>query len=261
MGERTWDDFLSFLYKMPSTLNPGRQSIRVVRDNLNNLVAQKVLPYLSTEDHARFFPLGFSPNESDLKIASGVALERSLIEPQEYEQALREDKKAGPFGFLQTLSGKAFGETVAPKIAEYWLSAEGDSFAKLPNTDLYDFAFTPKEVDRPIRVELKASSQEPPNFQQIRDPKMTNKSALTNEYDVLLCISVANTGLRWWIIPADDIPQLINDGFITLQHGGQKTDSGVYWVQMDKRRTPRMVKYESTSEELRMKLILLTTRS
>lgn len=81
MSERTWDDFLLFLYKMPSTLNPGRQGIRVVRDNLNELVEEKILPQFSPQDHTRLFPLGFSPTESDLKIAAGVALERGLIAP------------------------------------------------------------------------------------------------------------------------------------------------------------------------------------
>lgn len=47
------------------------------------------------------------------------------------------------FSFLQPVSGKTLGESIAPLITEFWLGAEGDAFAKMKATDLYDIAWTP----------------------------------------------------------------------------------------------------------------------
>jgi hypothetical protein len=251
MIERTWDDFLAFLYELPSTLNPGRQRIRVVRDSLQALVEEKVLPTFTDEDHSRLFPLGFSPSESDLKIVAGVGLERSLIDPAEYEQALRADKAAGPYGFLQTMSGKTFGETVAPLIARFWLTDEGDQFIKMKNTALYDFGLTLHETDQLSRIELKASSEAFPRFQQIRHPLMTDLTAAVFEYDVLLCLGLSNEGLEWWVFTAADVAQLIEDKVFVPQHGGRKTQSGTFWVHMDAKNRARFADFRTTSESLR----------
>lgn len=196
MPERTWEGFLAFLYELPSRLRLGRQQIRVVRDNLEALVTAKIRPRLTTADEAQLFPLGFSPAESDLKIAAGVGMERGLITALEYEQAVRADKIAGPFGFLQTMSGKTFGESVAPLIARYWLVDEGDSYEKLATKGLYDVRWTPVELGKSIRIELKTSSENRPRFQQIRDPWMIDPDSVSPDYDILLCLRVSNQGLE-----------------------------------------------------------------
>jgi hypothetical protein len=248
--ERTQDGFLEFLYQLPSKLNPGRQGIRVVRDHLQALVEQKVLPNLSDADTTRVFPLGFSPAESDLKVAAGVGLERGYITAQEYDAALRSDKSASPFGFLQTLSGKVYGETVAPQIAQYWIGGNGDTFTKMPSGALYDFRWQPADRGQLIRVEMKASTEENPNFQQIRHPKMTNLDAKDFEYDILLCLHASNAGLEWWVFPAAEVQARIEDGSFPPQHGGQKMESGTYWVRMEAKNRLRYAAFQTTSEHL-----------
>lgn len=255
MSERTWDDFLAFLYELPSQLKPGRQRIQASRDNLQALVDEKVLPYLDQQDTSRLFPLGFSPSESDLKFASGIGLERRLITPQEYEHALRTDKAASPFEFLQNRSGKTFGETVAPLIAQFWIAEDNDAFTKRKNTELYDLGWTPHETNREIRIELKASSEIHPRFQQIRRPRMTDVNAAEPEYDTLLCLRVSNEGLEWWAFPANDVDTLISNGTFTPQHGGTKADSGTFWVTLNPVRRQLLQSYEHASEQLRAALI------
>lgn len=255
MSERTWDDFLAFLYEMPSRLRPGRQQIRVVRDRLQDLVDERVLPALTEEESSTVFPLGFSPAESDLKLAAGIGIERGLITVQEYETALRADKAAGPFGFLQDRSGKTFGETVAPEIARFWLEAAGDSFTKMPNTALYDFGWRPSEGNSTIRIELKASSEVKARFQQVRHPWMTDQAAEEPEYDILLCLKVSNEGLEWWIFTARDVARLIGSGILQGQHGGQKIASGTYWITMDERQTQALAEFHSGSVDLRARIL------
>ena len=121
----------------------------------------------------------------------------------------------------------------------------------MKNTALYDFGFTPAETKTLIRIEMKASSEKNPNFQQVRHPRMTNMSATVDEYDILLCLSVSNAGLEWWVFPAADVAQLIADKVITPQHGGQKTDSGTYWVRLDRANRERLANYQATSDQLR----------
>jgi hypothetical protein len=247
----TWDEFLVYLYELPSTLRPGRQRIRVVRDHLETLVRERILPTLDMDDRS-LFPLGFSPAESDLKLAAGVGLERGLISAVDYEEALLADKAAGPFGFLQTLSGKTFGETVAPLIARFWLIAEerGDEFQRVKNTEFYDF-WVSLEGGPKKRIEMKASTEDKPNFQQIRHPKMTNRAAELYEYDLLLCLGLSNDGLEWWIFTASDVDEFIQTGVFTPQHGGKKTDSGTYWVRLDRLKRARLAAHFSTSVRLR----------
>ena len=251
MGERTWEDFLAFLYELPSQLRPGRQRIGVVRNNLQALVMGKVYPELTVDDEARLFPLGFSPAESDLKIAAGVGLERGLITSMEYERAIRADKAASPFGFLQTMSGKTLGETVAPRIAQYWLVEEGDGFVKVSTQGLYDFVWTPRETGRQVRVELKASSEEHPNFQQIRHPRMSGTTESDLDYDVLLCLGLSNAGLEWWAFPADEVESFIIDKVFKPQHGGTKMKSGTYWVRIRPADRIQFKRFATDSESLR----------
>jgi hypothetical protein len=255
--DRNWEEFLAFLYELPAKLKPGRQGIRVVRDNLQALVEEMVLPTLTSQEERELFPLGFSPTESDLKIAAGVGIERQLISPKDYERALRADKAAGPFGFLQTSSGKTFGESVAPLIAEFWIRGPNDGFAKMPNTALYDVGWTPSDTGRLLRIELKASSESNPRFQQIRHPRMTTPDAPEPEYDVLLCLGLSNAGLEWWAFSADDIVNLIASGQLVLQHGAGKTDSGTYWLTMKRKVRDTFTARQASSETLRAFLLRL----
>jgi hypothetical protein len=71
------------------------------------------------------------------------------------------------------------------------------------------------------RVEVKFSTEDPPRFQQVRDPRRQG----TMKYDVLLCVSGRPEGLTYWILDARDVGTLIDSGAIIIQH----QDSNTHW--------------------------------
>lgn len=215
-----------------------------------------MLPFLSSQDQANLFPLRFDSEASDLKIAAGVGLERGLITEGEYHQALLDDLRRSPLAFLQTVSGKAFGETVAPKITSFWIMQFGDALRKQPGSAYFDLLWRPKEKPAGLRIELKASSEAPNfRFQQIRDPWMGKAPAI--DYDVLLCLGATNSGLEWWAIPATQITPLHEKGILTNQHGGQKSEGNTLWMSMDGKTRNQLQEFFVQSENLRTRLLEL----
>jgi hypothetical protein len=69
------------------------------------------------------------------------------------------------------------------------------------------------------RCEVKFSTEDPPRFQQVRDPR----EAGGTKYDYLVCISGRPHGLVYWLIPADALGGLMDDGYITVQHAMSDT--------------------------------------
>lgn len=130
----SWDEFVAFCEStLKKSVRQGRGSLKPSRVALMQLIDRQVFPYLSAEDQQRLFPLGYDPEASDLKIAAGVALERGLIGDSDYRLALLDDLRRSPLAFLQTVSGKAFGESVAPRITRFWIEEPGDQVVKQPN--------------------------------------------------------------------------------------------------------------------------------
>lgn len=73
----------------------------------------------------------------------------------------------------------------------------------------------------PTRTEVKFSTEQPPRFQQIRNPR--TRDGL--KYDALVCISGRPDGLVYWVIDAADVETHIAAGRIARQH----QDSESYW--------------------------------
>ncbi|MDQ3678520.1 MAG: hypothetical protein M3401_17275 [Actinomycetota bacterium] len=69
------------------------------------------------------------------------------------------------------------------------------------------------------RCEVKFSTEDPPRFQQVRDPRKTNPT----KYDYLVCISGRPHGLVYWLIPAEALGGLMDDGSVTVQHAMSDT--------------------------------------
>jgi diadenosine tetraphosphatase ApaH/serine/threonine PP2A family protein phosphatase len=69
------------------------------------------------------------------------------------------------------------------------------------------------------RCEVKFSTEDPPRFQQVRDPR----EASATKYDYLVCISGRPHGLVYWLIPAEALGQLMDGGAITVQHAMSDT--------------------------------------
>ena len=70
------------------------------------------------------------------------------------------------------------------------------------------------------RYEVKFSTEDPPRFQQVRDPRPGDGST---KYDYLVCISGRPHGLVYWLIPADDLGVLMDEKLITVQHAMSDT--------------------------------------
>jgi hypothetical protein len=71
-----------------------------------------------------------------------------------------------------------------------------------------------------LRCEVKFSTEDPPRFQQVRDPRVGDGSA---KYDYLVCVSGRPHGLVYWLIPAEALGSLMDDGYITVQHAMSDT--------------------------------------
>ena len=82
------------------------------------------------------------------------------------------------------------------------------------------------------RCEVKFSTEDPPRFQQVRDPRLEGEY----KYDYLVCVSGRPHGLVYWLIPAAAVAELMDDGAIVVQHAmsdtkwflPSRTDSDVF---------------------------------
>lgn len=70
------------------------------------------------------------------------------------------------------------------------------------------------------RCEVKFSTEDPPRFQQVRDPRQDEAGV---RYDYLVCISGRPHGLVYWLIPADAVGGLMDQKLITVQHAMSDT--------------------------------------
>lgn len=69
------------------------------------------------------------------------------------------------------------------------------------------------------RCEVKFSTEDPPRFQQVRDPRGSDST----KYDFLVCISGRPHGLVYWLIPSSALGELMDCGHITVQHAMSDT--------------------------------------
>jgi hypothetical protein len=205
--------------------------------------------------------IDLDPDENDLKALAAHAAARKLIDPSELRDALAADLSSAPLYFLGGLSGKTFGETIAPELCAFWLRGPGDKWEKKSNRELYDIAWAPAARRDPLRIELKASSEHPEyRFQQVRDPRAGGNREL--DYDALLCLGVTASSLELWLIPATEVIALINDGTLTPQHGGKKAglESNTYWFVTDASNRTRLRQFAMSPEELRDRAVDLYRR-
>lgn len=171
------------------------------------------------------------PEQNDLKALCAYGVHAGWVTADAFRHALASADASSPLWFLAGKSGKTFGETVAPVIAEFYLLEPGDQWEKMPSTELYDIAWSPRETGATYRIELKASSERNPRFQQIRPPRM--KGGRRNEYDALLCLGVFRDAIEWWLLPAEDVTRLMEEHVITQQHNAGKHRTDSYWCVVD----------------------------
>lgn len=123
----------------------------------------------------------------------------------------RETLRGGPFEWVQTLSGKVFGEKVGPLIIRFFLQ---DEYQKGKSRD-YDFLF------REWKVELKTGVEHSTPgvflFEQIRP---------TQDWNILLCLGIATKSLIFFVLSRKFVENAIRNQIITSQHPGM----GTFWL-------------------------------
>jgi hypothetical protein len=105
-------------------------------------------------------------------------------------------------------------------------------------------------VSRPsgaAKVEVKFSTEDPPRFQQVRDPRRNG----TMKYDALVCISGRPDGLVYWVIEAADVASLLDSGQITVQH----QDSHTHWFMPSRLANDSFTQNRCTFAELKSWLV------
>lgn len=125
----------------------------------------------------------------------------------------RETLRGGPFEWLQTLSGSAFGQKVGPLTIRFFLQNE---YERRVSAD-HDFTF------RGARIELKTGTEHSTPgvflFEQVR---------LSQEWDILLCLGFAATSLTFLTLPRPFVEDRVQEwrrsgkSLITPQHGGAR---------------------------------------
>jgi hypothetical protein len=74
--------------------------------------------------------------------------------------------------------------------------------------------------DRAVRVESKFSTEDPPRFQQVRDPRLADGMF---KYDFLFCISGRPEGLVYWVMSAQDVATAMDAAQMIVQHAMSDT--------------------------------------
>ena len=117
-----------------------------------------------------------------------------------------------PLSFVLMLAPRTRG-----KLGELLLAKIGDK-AGLPIARAESVAYDVRVGD--LRCEVKFSTEDPPRFQQVRDPRLDGGST---SYDYLVCISGRPHGLVYWLIPAQALGALMDEGHIPVQHAMSDT--------------------------------------
>jgi hypothetical protein len=271
MAERDWSGFTSWLREEAATGGVGRASLRRRWVNLRAL-AQTILPQLERAEVVRLLgkePEALDPEENDLKAVVAYGAGKGLVDRARLATALRKDNVADPLAFLAGISGKSFGESWAPRIANYWLFEPGDRWEKRSGREFFDVGWAPRELEnRLIRIELKASSEAPAfRFQQIRHPRLSACGEL--DYDILLCLGVTAGSLEWWVLRTQDLDDMADNGrtradrvVVTKHHGKRRpiwsekagyADEG--WFAADERVREILRPFWCQSEGLRSTVI------
>lgn len=70
-----------------------------------------------------------------------------------------------------------------------------------------------------LRIESKFSTEDPPRFQQVRDPRRDDSF----KYDYLMCISGRPDGLTYWALSAAQVAEAMDAGAMIVQHAMSDT--------------------------------------
>ncbi len=123
MSGEGWEGFADYCNALAAQQRVGRPSLRRKWANLRAL-ADRVLPDIPDELVTSLLGKAKSaadPEENDLKALVSWAVGHGIVKATELRTALEDDNRASPLYWLAGLSGKSFGENVAPQLSAYWL--------------------------------------------------------------------------------------------------------------------------------------------
>ena len=93
------------------------------------------------------------------------------------------------------------------------------------------------------KIEVKFSTEVPPRFQQVRDPRRQGKM----KYDAVVCASGRPEGLVYWVLRAADVAALIDAGEIKVQH----QDSNTHWFFPSREGVDRFTPFRKNFQQLK----------
>jgi len=246
-------DFHAFCQDLAAQVGVGRRGLRRDWSALEKLVRDHVLPRMPEAEVKKLLGKGIAKleaEENDLKAIAAYGAAQGWVDAASLCRALEEADRSNPLWFLARVSGKTFGAAVAPRLAEYWLCEEGDRWTRRKDVEFYDYDWYVAAIGSTIRLELKASSERNPRFQQIRDPRMS-RNPEAYDYDGCLCVGGHGGALEWWYFPAKAVEDLIHREVFPPQHGGRKMVSGTFWVTVSKKNREILEEFRVPSEWLR----------
>lgn len=249
--------FANFCRKLGEEIGIGRVGLRRDWGKLEKLVKESVLPNMAPQEVYELLGKEASRLEgesNDLKALAAFGVARGWLDRESLREALQAADESNPLWFLANVSGKTFGGTVAPKLAEFWLCKDGDEWKRRKDVEYYDYDWYVAELESTVRLELKASSEKNPRFQQIRAPRMSGIQE-GYDYDGCLCLGTYGGKVEWWYFPASAVEKLIKAGVITAQHGAHKIVSGTYWITMNSKTREVVQRYSVPSEKLRDRIL------
>lgn len=151
-----------------------------------------------------------------------------------------------PLSFVLMLAPRTrgkLGELLLKQIAE-----DAGLATERPESVAYDLRIAA------LRYEVKFSTEDPPRFQQVRDPRIDDGSV---KYDFLACLSGRPHGLVYWLIPADTLGSLMDEGHVTVQHAMSDTK----WFLPSRSESDAFSSFRYVYEDLVVALTEATGRS
>lgn len=148
--------------------------------------------------------------DAELEFSAGEI--RALSELRGTLRQVAEWPPESPLSFVLSLAPRTRG-----KLGEMLLRLIAQD-AGLRTANAESVAYDARIGD--MRCEVKFSTEDPPRFQQVRDPRLDDAST---KYDYLVCISGRPHGLVYWLIPAAVLGTLMDQGHIIVQHAMSDT--------------------------------------
>lgn len=129
-----------------------------------------------------------------------------------------------PLAFVLMLAPRTRGKLGEMLLAQIARDA-GLSVGKAESV-AYDVRFGP------ARCEVKFSTEDPPRFQQVRDPREGGST----KYDFLVCISGRPHGLVYWLIHSQAVGELMDEGHVKRHKMVPSVSDGARCIRFVSRR-------------------------